>query len=127
MYTATIDRATIPAELLPGVETANQQLIESLQLLGEVYDVITARWHGGTVRGQQKVFLDLVTVSDGKEYSVRDYAFSPAELSDHDRDKLQGFLWVPISKFLNELSRLNRGILIAGIARLQAMEPIGAE
>lgn len=127
MYTTTIDKATIPAELLPGVETANQQLIESLQLLGEVYDVITARWHGGTVGGQQKVFLDLVAMSEGKEYSVRDYAFTPIEFSDHESDKLQGFLWAPVSKFLNELSRLNRDFLKTTFSRSEAMETTGVE
>ncbi len=127
MYSITIDKDTIPTELIPGVEAANQQLIETLQLLGEVYDVITAKWHGGTVRGQQKVFLDLVTDYEGKEYSVRDYAFSPVELSDHDPDKLQWILWTPISKFRIELSRLNRDFLKAAFSRSEAMETTGVE
>ena len=125
MYTATIDKDTIPADLLPGVEAANERLIVTLRKLGVAFDV-SATWHGGLIQGMQKVCLDLVAVQDGREYSVKDFPYAGTEFLNPEQgnslDTTDQHLM-----FGGELKRLNLDVLLAMRTRSETLGLIAVE
>ena len=125
MYTTTIDKATIPADLLPGVEAANERLIETLRKLSVAFDV-TATWHGGLVQGLQKVFLDLVVVHKGREYTAKDFAYPESDFRDTNQTQLPD-LYDQYYAFGRALKRLIMDDLKEQIARTEATMLVGVE
>ena len=125
MYSITIDKATIPAELIPGVEAVNERLIVTLRKLSVAFDV-SARWHGGSVQGVQKVFLDLVAVHKGREYPAKDYAYPESDFRDTNQTQLPD-LHDQHGVFGRELRRLIMDDLKEQIARTEATMLVGVE
>ncbi len=125
MYTTTIDKATIPAELIPGVDAANLKLELTLKELGRAFNV-SARWHGGLIHGEQNIFLDLVAVNDAKEYAVKNIGYPALEFLEPDQTKLPSLADQHLA-FANELSRLNLDVLFAMRDRAESLSPVGAQ
>ncbi len=125
MYTTTIDKSTIPADLVPGVEAANERLIVTLRKLSVAFDV-TATWHGGLVQGLQKVYLDLAAVHKDREYSVKEYAYPESDFRDVNQTKLPD-LHDQHGVFGRALKRLIMDDLKEQIARTKAFSLAGVE
>jgi|GEM_PF-4577713 len=110
-------------EVLRGVEAAARLLEKRLGVL-EHYDIV-ATWRGGVLDGKQHVvFLDLSAFNEGREYAVKDYAYSVSAFLDPNLKTLPGLADQQIA-FADELRRLNRDVRLAQEARLEAFDSAG--